>query len=379
MTETVPLLPSTPDLNLPFDLPSSPSNRPVNRSISLRAALLAFPHPNTNTPSHIRDLPPRRHSISSPLQSYNYHYTRLSGPCDPRSQSPYYTAPTSLLGTVDYECGNVGEGQFPSTLRCAQRETLLFSGSVARAQKLRRQARRRDPSEVGMEALRTATEVVGNTVTKAARFTSEAMGKIFQRRVPPQGDDFHKYIYDSEFALAHAPEPYCAEEKENIAPRQLSTILEEQDCLSVRRSRSFSSLAEEEFLASYRHSTPLRPLPSLAFENSQTTCLVEPEMVDPVKSCSTIYPEFDADITRSESLLVHDTDTLREPPERCVSVIQRESVPALNIWKWSNAVQRDEECEKRVSVRDRVRELDIAIDNGLHLDLAGRTRWRDRK
>ena len=239
-----------PLLNQSSEPPQSPSRQHyLNRTMSLRAALLAFPLP---TPSQLS--PPRHHKNTkqriSPLKSYNSNYTRLSQARELRLQQrqstiatkdhdPIYTMPTSCASiqrefphNVPIESASsiksmaveIDDTQpfeifedppHPSRERNRHRATLLSSGNIAHRQYLRR---KKDPKEISINILRKTGTFVGKNIVKRARDTisstfsgtgqnifrsvknklkrRDRYGASENNGVSEGGDELHKYFYD---------------------------------------------------------------------------------------------------------------------------------------------------------------------------------------
>lgn len=215
--------------------PSSETLRTqLNRSMSLRAALLAFPLP---APSSSDPRPRRRHSVSycprpSPLKRYNSNYKQLTHERSLRVKArhsrihatPVYAMPTSYDGLqkrfpctrpmtssstfvepdlslpsldVPMKGNQVGARE----TRGMPRETLVRSGTIARKQRLRKKSRQKPPSEISINLLRSTTSVLGRTVHKAKDAigsTTKQVSRVFRglKRGKENRDDFHRYIYD---------------------------------------------------------------------------------------------------------------------------------------------------------------------------------------
>jgi len=207
--------------------PPESVKRQLNRSMSLRAALLAFPLPNPSDPNR----PIRRHSTRvhrpSALRRYNSNYQRLSQERLMRvktRRSELYTSPVYAMPSTFDEI----QKTFPATRRPAsrsvfvepdmslpildvpvipsvrqpiQRETLCRTGSIARKQRLRKKARAKPSGEISRNILRSTTSALKGTLHKARdalSATSRSVSRLFTgwKRGKEKKDDFHKYLYD---------------------------------------------------------------------------------------------------------------------------------------------------------------------------------------
>ena len=216
----------------------SPSHQPdINRTMSLRAALLAFPLPSPPTNKASQEIKPR----ISPLKTYNSNYSRLTRARALRLQQrkstnnePIYAMPTSY-NSIQQEfpsssthvqprtstCGsmNVEIDDTPSfsifedppvtTLnrRSTRRATLLSSGSIATRQHVRKIAKRKHPKEISVNILRHTGNFVGRGLLggiQKAKETFSATGEGIMKRIVKSkskrnedgGDGLHKFIYD---------------------------------------------------------------------------------------------------------------------------------------------------------------------------------------
>src|SRR5579859_7130750 len=182
----------------------SSHRRHVSRSMSLRAALLAFPLPR-DTPS--RPLA-RRHTTSlhrpSPLSSYNSNYVRLATERRSRIQArksyaptiPEYALPSnyteiqrifpvhetdssSMIVEIDIpgetpQDFTVFEDPIPRYRAQKMRKGVLIEGEIASRQKLRRKIRRKAPREISANIMRSTGSVIGKTVSETVEKAKDA-------------------------------------------------------------------------------------------------------------------------------------------------------------------------------------------------------------
>src|SRR5438552_13783642 len=141
----------------------------LNRTMSLQAALLAFPLPPPLPPPRSPSLP--RSRATYPLKTYNSNYTRLTQARALRvqqrqslnSKSPYAipsrydaierefpqhppndtSSVQSMTVKIDYSAFEIFEDPPVKTRRLSRRATLLSSGSVAHSQNLRKNSSRK--------------------------------------------------------------------------------------------------------------------------------------------------------------------------------------------------------------------------------------------
>ena len=195
-----------------MEVAQSPSRQHhLNRTMSLHAALLAFPLPN---PPASPPRPPTsldRPRIS-PLQTYNSNYTHFTQARALRLQQrqsqlhddPAYAMPSSYSdiqrtfpqrpspdsNSIKSMAVEIGESipfeifQDPIPKRASCRATLLSSGSIARKQRVRRKLREKTPKEISTNFVRNTSVIVGKTVQKAkgaismVKVSTEHLGKI---------------------------------------------------------------------------------------------------------------------------------------------------------------------------------------------------------
>jgi hypothetical protein len=499
MTDNSPLLRSSLD----FPDPSDSYKRQLNRSMSLRAALLAFPLPQP-AESTIR-----RHSMSqyrpSPLKRYNSNYQKLTHARSLRVRarhsqihpSPVYAMPTSYEGIekrfprtrpmtssslhVEPDLSNCSLEAPTAPKIVRSRQTLLRSGTIAGKQRLRKKSRQKPPTEISINVLRNTTSVLNRTMHKARDAlgsTKKHVGGVFKRwKVGKENIyDFHKYVYDlhsrdrDEESVDSIPMAQTRRgtwtnlntiiglekmAENNLRVKEdegLETIQEITEMSDYQRGIEPSHAAVENFLHSLRqekmeesvinldtprkpshhsitsgdftpqHFSPTQPLSpntfmftpsrpasshSLAPANSPSGSVTTPsplkslptqtlfplpssttyEGIDPIKPSLSIstHNSLPAEITRSASDILHEMPSATGETQRVLSLMSNDmsrysqdtdenekSIPVLDAWKWSPPTPTN----KGKSVRERVRELDLAIDGARKME---RHDWRESK
>lgn len=188
-------LENRPLLRSSTEMLHSPRRRHLNRTMSLRAALLAFPLPRDTGLV-------RRHTTAthrpSPLSSYNSNYTRLATERRSRLQQrkldgpkgPEYALPESYAeiqrifppaqesdsssivveidspkNTSDFTLFEDPPSHSVGHRIHRTRERVMFEGGIAARQKLRKKNRQKAPREVSANIIRGTGHVLGKTVT----------------------------------------------------------------------------------------------------------------------------------------------------------------------------------------------------------------------
>lgn len=216
--------------------PSPTRQRYMNRTMSLRAALLAFPLPSPPLSSiSAQSRAPR----PSPLTTYNSNYTRLTQARTSRLQQrqslyitnnePVYAMPASYttiqqqfpnipaastsIGSMTVEIDDssppfeIFEDPTPkmTSKRLSRRSTLLSSGNIANKQHLRKLSKRKDPKEISVNVLRKTRTFIAKHTRDTLSNTSEGISRIVRKLKNKNiitegdkgvGDEFHKKIYD---------------------------------------------------------------------------------------------------------------------------------------------------------------------------------------